>query len=83
MAAIDKIYGSREEWDQIFAWLTEFYPNRVFEMYERPQSRDLDVPLSNFSDETNLFLWNHCDMGLVQYRLKQQYGPAGPGKLII
>ncbi len=78
MAYIDKIYGSSSQWDELFLWLSEFYPDGVSQMYDRPPDIYTIQHLSNFDKKTNRFLWKHCKIKFVRDRLKEQYGPKGP-----
>ena len=74
MAAIDKIYGSTEQYDIFYEWaevnkpqiLKYFYPR---DGYEKPNDR----PITNLSEKEDMWLLKHCPIEFVTKRIKEQY----------
>ena len=75
MAYIDKIYGSRDQWEKLRRLLIMEYPEALSYMYECPESDECDEwPLANFPTEIDDWLIKNCDLDFVVKRLKEQYG---------
>jgi hypothetical protein len=70
MAAIDKIYGSREEWKELRVWLNTNRWDFMKNMYTEPE---ISGPLANFTEEQDKWLWENCPLFFVRNRLKEQY----------
>ena len=74
MAAIDKIYGSNDQWIKFNAWavknrssiLPSFYP---LEGYDDVNCR----PITNLSEEEDMWLLDNCPLKFVTDRIKEQY----------
>lgn len=89
MAAIDKIYGSPKEWKELRDFLLKNKPEYLRFMYSKPcctyhgddhnddhndRLSDLyDFPLSNFSEEADVYLINHCPLKFITAAIKDQY----------
>ncbi len=71
MAAIDKIYGTVEQWQQLHDFLKKEKPEFLRYMYEH--NYESEGPLSNFSYEADIWMKRHCPLEFVQARLKEQY----------
>lgn len=75
MAAIDKIYGTQEQYNELETWLKEnnkdaldgLYPKKAFVQGYRG-------PISNFSREVDLYLLDKCPIKWVTDRIKYQHG---------
>lgn len=76
MAAIDKIYGTREQRRELKrflmchrkrAWLKYLYP------VKSQRWTDGVAAISNFPIEVDRWLWRHCGLGWVKARLSDQY----------
>ncbi len=74
MAAIDKIYGMPEQWDELSNWLLSNNPEAVRYLYRRPNEKfGYPCPISNFPTEIDNWLFDHCPIEWVQQALDYQY----------
>jgi len=74
MAAIDKIYGSNEQWHELHDWLVHENPKLIKYLYPPTGYKDgTDRPISNFSMEADLWLWDNCPLQFVLAGLSFQY----------
>lgn len=72
MAAIDKIYGTPEQWDAMRDWLSTKREEFVQHMYPRP--KEDRGPLSNFPLEVDAWLWTQKDLPeFIRDGLRNQY----------
>lgn len=81
MASIDKIYGTKEQREELVAWLKEHKPKALPYVYDWVWDDDDEHPISNFPEEIDAFLWEHCMIPFVIYRLSEQY-PSRPPRTI-
>ena len=72
MAAIDKIYGTHEEWLKLKSWLTAHFPYGLSRMYPEPPMDGEEYHLSNFDVVTDMYLKDHCELEFVRHTLRQQ-----------
>lgn len=76
MAYIDKIYGSNEQWMELFDWLR--FSNRP--QYTRfmycpfGMNSKTDRPITNTPVYVDRWLWDNCPLPFVKKRLKFMYG---------
>jgi hypothetical protein len=71
MAAIDKIYGTRKQWNRLHAFLFQTKIEYIEKyMYTQPE---VEGPIANFSKEANEWLWENCPLDFVRERLAEQY----------
>ena len=73
MAAIDKIYGTKKQWQQLRDWLEKHKPDALCYMYKKPPNSCGEYPLSNFPSEIDYWLISNCPLDFVQERLQEQY----------
>jgi hypothetical protein len=74
MAAIDKIYGSTEEYDEFRAWLEEHKPELLMCLCQRDGYRNnLSRPISNFPTWADKWLMANCPLKWVKDRIAEQY----------
>lgn len=71
MAYIDKIYGTRKQWNELHAFLVQTRPEYI-EKYMYPQP-EIEGPLANFSYAADKWLWKNCTLRFVKEALKEQY----------
>lgn len=85
MAAIDKIYGTHDEWIQLRDWLRAHYPHGLERIYPEPPADGEEYHLSNFDVGTDMFLRDHCDIPFVRDSLRKQGYEVGvnPVKLLL
>ncbi len=76
MAAVDKLYGNAEQYDELFSWLMENHPDYCRHMYARPKEELENMPLSNFPIEVDGVLYLTCPLAWVKDRIADQYGVA-------
>jgi hypothetical protein len=75
MAAIDKIYGNLQQYDQLHDWLKENKPDALGYLYMRDGwMPGEERPISNFTKQIDRWLIKNCPLDFVQMRLKEQYG---------
>jgi hypothetical protein len=75
MAAIDKIYGTQKQYDELFEWLNKNKPYAIRYMYMKDGWMPEDErPISNFTHKIDKWLMLNCPIAFVQKRLKEQYG---------
>jgi hypothetical protein len=75
MAAIDKIYGTTEQYDEFYNWTADNAPQYVKYFYERDgYSNDNDRPITNLPEVADKWLLDHCPLTWVVDRIKVQYG---------
>lgn len=81
MAGIDKIVGTRAQYEELLNWLDEaepFYPWSLTETnYLHGDDKTIHI-IANFSTVEDFYLWHNCPIPWVKARLKEQYGPGGP-----
>lgn len=80
MASMDKIYGTNDQYDELYAWLKHTQPRYVKFLYDRENYNDPnDRMIANFPEYIDKWLWEHCPFQWVKDRLRQQY-PSTFGK---
>lgn len=73
MAGIDKIYGTDEEWAELFRYLAMERPQYCrflcgpFGYEKQPR------PISNFPPYADRWLYDNCPLKWVKKRIKEQY----------
>ena len=81
MAGIDKIYGTYEQQKQLRKYLNNVAPQFLHCLYDYDQDINDEIgirPISNFSTEADIFLWDNCPLPFVIERLKEQYNNEKP-----
>lgn len=74
MAAIDKIYGSTQEYDEFYAWIEENNPKLLYHFYQRDGYLDNESrPITNFPTWADKWLMKHCPIKFVKDRIAEQY----------
>lgn len=84
MAAVDKIYGSNAQYDELVEWLTVNKPEALKYIYTRdgytPESEVTEGmmgrTIANFPYKIDMWLLRYCPLDWVQKRLNEQY-PLG------
>ena len=77
MAAIEKIYGTAEEQDELRGWLEDEHPEFIRFLYPRPEAKG---PISNFSLEADGVLYLTCPLPWVRERISEQYNLLGESR---
>ena len=80
MAAIDKIYGTNQEYAELKAWIYEhrkpylkyFYPRKLG--YETKEPR----AICNMPHSADRWLFQNCPLTWVRERILEQYGGRAP-----
>jgi hypothetical protein len=75
MAAIDKIYGTKQQHLALIKYLTKAKPEYLKYIYSWLDS-EVEGPISNFSAEADEFLYINCPLQFVIDALEEQYGSA-------
>ena len=78
MAAIDKIYGTNTQYDEFYAWVQQHHPDMLPRFYPRDGYPPDDRPITNLSEEQDMWLLKNCLIGWVVARIKEQYGLDRP-----
>ena len=74
MAAIDKIYGSTEQWDEFYNWALKNKPSVSRYFYPRDGYEDNnDRPITNLPEKEDMWLLDNCPIKWVTDRIKDQY----------
>lgn len=74
MAAIDKIYGTTEQFDELYDWLEEHYQELLPCLYPRDgYTNDKDRPISNFPVYADKWLMANCPLDWVKEKILEQY----------
>jgi len=73
MAAIDKIYGTNEQYDEFYLWTKLHRPSMIGRFYPKNGYPPQDRPITNLSEEDDVWLLNNCNIDWVVARLKEQY----------
>jgi len=73
MAAIDKIYGTQEQYYELKKWLKENRPRAISELYPEESFNKANRAISNFSSETDMWLIDNCPIEWVVDYIKDQY----------
>lgn len=73
MAAIDKIYGTQEQWQSLHDFLLKHKRSALIYLYPKEGYDIKNRPISNFPSKIDKWLWKHCDMYWVQQKLSLQY----------
>jgi hypothetical protein len=76
MAGIDKIYGTKEQWEELFRYLAINRPQYCKFLYSPWGSTGEPMMISNFPVYADRWLWKHCPLLWVKDRLKEQYNGA-------
>jgi len=71
MAAIDKIYGTLEQFDEFYQFIENNKPG--FLKYFYPRWEEGEGPIANMGTYADNWLLRHCKIDFVQERLKDQY----------
>lgn len=76
MAAIDKMYANKKEYDQLKAWATKNAPVilRYFYEWESEYKPDDVRPVTNFPTWADKLLYNHCDVEWAKAQILENYG---------
>jgi len=80
MAAVDRIYATEAQRDELRAWLAEhnpeihMYPDDVI----APCDPSYERAISSFSTEEDVWLWENCDLQWVKDAIEYQYNGAPP-----
>lgn len=75
MAAIDKIYGSKNQYKDLKGFLTTHNKQHwiALYMYPEPKEYSFESPLCNFPEYIDKWLWQNCDLKFVRGRLEEVY----------
>ena len=74
MAAIDKIYGTSEQYDEFHAWCTENNQDALVHFYPRSGYVGEERPITNFPERIDMWMLENCPIAWVVARIKEQYG---------
>lgn len=75
MAAIDKIYGSTQEYDIFCKWAKENRAEILKYFYPRNGYKDKhDRPITNLPEKEDMWLLENCQIEFIIKRIKEQYG---------
>ena len=76
MAGIDKIYGTKKQWEELFVWLANNRPQYCKFLYSPWGSVGEPMMISNFPPYADKWLWRNCPLPWVRARLADQYNGA-------
>lgn len=74
MAAIDKIYGSNDQYDEFYEWVGSNRPEIIKHFYPRDDFKPItNRPITNLPEKDDMWLLENCPLGWVTDRIKDQY----------
>src|SRR5277367_5366759 len=77
MAAIDKIYGTKYQWKQLYDFLVQLKPEYIDKYIYKHKIEEIpddsEIAIANFSRDADLWLMQNCNLDFVQKRLQEQY----------
>lgn len=82
MSAIDKIYGNKEQFSQLYSFLLVKKPKFLKYLYteswlsEEWQTDNKQHPISNFPTKVDKWLLKYCKIDWVKDAIIEQYGDA-------
>lgn len=71
MAAIDKIYGTPEQYDEFRAWVEKKCKRYLRHFYERPIASV--GPITNLTSRADEWIYFRCPINWVRKAIEQQY----------
>lgn len=75
MAAVDKIYGTKQQYDEFKLWCEKHKPEALDYFYEWKYTNDgLNHAMTNFPDHIDKWLLNNCPLDYIVNAIKHQYG---------
>jgi hypothetical protein len=81
MASIDKIYGTANEFRVLKDWIDKNKPDAHKHLYwpdddtwETEWNDDKHHPMSNFTEEIDIWLYKNCPLDFIVERIAEQYG---------
>lgn len=73
MAAIEKIYGSSEQFNELQGWLSESNPELLKHL--NPEgNHDAGAQIALFPEEADIWLLDNCPFQWLVDQIKDQYG---------
>lgn len=77
MAAIDKIYGTIDDWVELYVWLKKNKPGYIKFLYDcpSPHSSVKENPITNFPVSADEWIYKNCPIKFVKKGQKSQYSP--------
>jgi hypothetical protein len=77
MAAIDKLYGNRWQYEEFYEWCNKFNKKALDYFYERDwdlyDSED-ELCITNFPQKIDEWMLENCPIKWVTDQIKEQYG---------
>jgi hypothetical protein len=74
MAAVDKIYGTKKEYDEFHLWCSKHNPKLIYSFYDWDYLDDgKNHAMTNFSEEDDKWLLKNCPLTFITDRIKEQY----------
>jgi len=76
MAAIDKIYGTKAQYDEFKKWCSENKPEALeffYEWYDEYNEKE-NYAMTNFPERIDRWLLKNCKIDWVVAYIKDQYG---------
>lgn len=81
MAAIDKIYATRQQRDELYEWCAKNYQAALQYFYDRDPEEWTDdkkeLSITNFPTKVDMNLLEYCPIPWVVEKIKKQYGLQG------
>jgi hypothetical protein len=82
MAAIDKIYGTHEQWCELFEFLQRSkrpqYVRFMYRPFGAATPDDQERPITNTPVYVDRWLWDNCPLKFVKARLREVYRNKKP-----
>lgn len=74
MASIDKIYGTNQQFREMRGWLEMNRPDLLQHLYYGDYEDIKIRPISNFPEEADRWLFEHCPLAFIHEAIREQYG---------
>ena len=75
MAGIEKIYGNRSQYEELYEFLEKNKPEFLNGMIQANKPKDDETirPVSSFTVKQDEWLYENCDIDFVTDRIEEQY----------
>lgn len=74
MAAVDKIYATKAQRDELYSWCEINKPDALRYFYDWCWDDNLNHPITNFPGEIDMWLLKNCPITWVTDYIRDQYG---------
>lgn len=76
MAAIDKTYGNKKQWHELFEWLYDNERPLILYLRKPPPDDGLNHVIAHFSLAVEVMLLSECPLGWLKDDIRERHGLA-------